>query len=741
MANIGYATMSVIPSLQGQMGQFGSQVESQMTPIGTGAGKKLGAAIGVGMAAVAGAAVVGKVLYDVGEAFDDMTETIRVGTGATGAALEDLRQSALSVGQNVPAEFGEIGTAVADLNTRLGLTGQPLEEMASQFLELSRITGTDVASNIATLTRTFGDWGIAAEDQAAAMDAIFRASQSTGIGIDALAGKVTQFGAPLRQLGFSFEESLAAFGKWEKEGVNAELVMGGLRQALGRFAAAGREPREAFDEVAAAIANAGSAGEANAIALETFGRRAGPDLAAAIREGRFSFEDLAATIASGDETILGAAEDTRDLAESWQIFKNRVLVGIEPIATRVFNALGDGMQWVIDNMGGFSAAWDQAREALAPVGDFIRDIFSSLEGEAASGAFDPIIQGARDLGGALQTAWSVAAPILQQIGDVIRSTFGDSEGGAGDIVRKAAETIGLAMSAIATIMQTNWTIIQGIWQAFGPTILGLLGNAFETVKGLVQGAMDVIQGIIRTVTALIQGDWSGAWAGIRQIAEGALRIIQSLISGAVGQIRVVMANAWAAVRGNVESAWAGITSSVAARVSALIDLIRGLPGRFVSALGNLGSLLRGAGRALIQGLIDGIRSRIAAVGDAAGAVAAKIRGFFPGSPVAEGPLRSWNNGGAGKRLGTLLADGLQASINDVQSASRRLAGAVVTPVAPGSQAGVLAGATAGGGAGVFTLGDKAFLTNLADRQAVVELDGMRVGQSIQRANTRRRPGR
>jgi len=37
--------------------------------------------------------------------------------------------------------------------------------MATRFLELSRITGTDVASNIKEVTRLFGNWNVAAEEQ------------------------------------------------------------------------------------------------------------------------------------------------------------------------------------------------------------------------------------------------------------------------------------------------------------------------------------------------------------------------------------------------------------------------------------------------------------------------------------------------------------------------------------------------------------------------------------------------
>lgn len=44
----------------------------------------------IGTAAVGAAAAAGKALYGIGEAFDEVEDTIRVGTGATGAALNGL---------------------------------------------------------------------------------------------------------------------------------------------------------------------------------------------------------------------------------------------------------------------------------------------------------------------------------------------------------------------------------------------------------------------------------------------------------------------------------------------------------------------------------------------------------------------------------------------------------------------------------------------------------------------------
>jgi hypothetical protein len=57
--------------------------------------------------------------------------------------------------------------------------------------------------------------------------------------------------------------------------------------------------------------------------------------------------------------------------------------------------------------------------------------------------------------------------------------------------------------------------------------------------------------------------------------------------------------------------------------------------------------------------MDGIRSAGGLAVSAARSVADKVAALLPGSPIKEGPLKSWNNGGAGKRLMEFLAYGIK----------------------------------------------------------------------------------
>ncbi len=415
--NVGYATLSLIPSAKGMLGGL----TKEMGPIGDAAGKSFGdrftrvmggvgktaaAAIGVGIAAGAG-------LLKLGGMFDDAFDKILIGTGATGSALDGLKTDFNKVFTTVPVSADQAATAIADLNTRLGLTGKPLQDLSAQFLDLSRITGTDVAGNIKGVTRVFGDWGIQTGDQSKALDQLFKASQVTGASIDQLSSGIVQFGAPLRQLGFSFEQGTALIGKFEREGVNTETVMGGLRIALGKMARAGEAPIDTFRRTVASIKAAGSAGEANTLALELFGARAGPDMAAAIREGRFEIDELVAQLQGAEGAITGTAAATDDWKEKLALLRNKALAKLGPLAAKVFDAVTRGIEWASPYLARF-ADWLGPRLTAA--------------GEAVTSWFRrnwPTIQAAiATVAGVVARVWqNQLRPALEGIGRGLRAAF------------------------------------------------------------------------------------------------------------------------------------------------------------------------------------------------------------------------------------------------------------------------------------------------------------------------------
>lgn len=450
-------------------------------------GKMVGTAgLALGGLALGGLAAATKGLADLGARFDDVSDTIRVTTGATGAALEGLNQSFKNVAKEAASPLEDVGTAIANINQRLELTGKPLEDVTTQFLNLSRITDTDLQANIDNITRLFGDWNVAAKDQTKVMDELFRATQSSGIGLDALTTLMVQFGAPLRNLGFSLQESEAMLALWNKTGVNTELAMSGLKIAVGNLAKEGKNAPVEIQKVIDKIFKLGPGAEATGLAIETFGKKAGPDLVDAITGAKFSIEDILGTIVNGQDTINQATADTDDWAEAWQRIKNKVLIGLEPVATRVFSAVGTGLdKWVApaftraqDAIGAFKGAWERADGTVTQSG--LNGVMERLANIIQQSLW-PWLQ---ELGNSLQIMAVMAWPIFE---DAIRGAY---------VIFKTL--IDYARDHETVMLGLKVTIL-GLAVAAGIAALAL-GSVAAVLGGLIGVTIIAIAGVVGTIT-------------------------------------------------------------------------------------------------------------------------------------------------------------------------------------------------------------------------------------------------
>ena len=425
------------------------------------------------VAAVGAIGAVGKAAFDMSEEINSAYDTIRIGTGATDDALAELQKSFDNVFKSVPADAATVGTAIADLNTRLGLTGTELETLATQFVKLSRITETDIGTNIQNLTRLFGDWGVATEDYETTLNSVFKVSQATGITIDKLSTSVVQYGASLRNMGFTLEESTAMLGKFEKEGVNTETALSSMRIALAKFAEDGVDAKTAFQSVIREIQNLGeTAGTARAI--EVFGSRAGSDMAAAIREGRFEFDELMKAIEESPETIDAADAATLGFAERVTQLGNKIMLAMTP--------LGSGIEVELDKV--FKLLNGFADNALPHIVSFF-NFFQSL-------------------------VLKLREPFEKVFGRIAQSLakfWGSSENTTGDALTVIAEAISQSVENMATLI--DWF--------------------FDTIYPVIEFGLANVVEIIKMVSDIITGDWDSLWQRVCSAAASAVQVLYSIL--------------------------------------------------------------------------------------------------------------------------------------------------------------------------------------------------------------------
>lgn len=204
------------------------------------------------------------------KSFQDGQDALRTETGATGAALDSLSESMVNVGSATPTSLAKIGEVMGTLSVRTDQTGPGLERLTKQIVDLDRM-GNKLSTD--TATRLFGDWTVSTGEQSHALDQLFRVSQVTGTSMEKLSATMVRYGAPLRAAGYSFRDAAVLVAKFGAEGVNVETVLAGLKLSLNRFAAAGREPKQALAETIDEIKRLGNSQEGVALAAQTFGKR------------------------------------------------------------------------------------------------------------------------------------------------------------------------------------------------------------------------------------------------------------------------------------------------------------------------------------------------------------------------------------------------------------------------------------------------------------------------------------
>lgn len=350
---------------------------------------------------------------------------------------------------------------------------------------------------------------------------------------------------------------------------------------------------------------------------------------------------------------------------------------------------------------------------------------------------------------ALSDMWAVVQPILLQIRNEIMAQWPEM----GATAQQAWSTIVTVVTTALQFLQLaiqSWTIVIGaLWSMFGETFLATLRGFMSASAEVFSGALNVIQGLFTAFSAVMSGDWSSLWSGLQQMLAGYLQAMGGLVSMGFALINGIVQASATVVLATVRAAWSAITSTfqaqmalaaslvsagmaavqstfsagvsgaqaiVAGGLSALVSMaaaalaplvgvvtgitsgmnaafsggLASMAGTVVSALSGLPGLLFSIGSSMISLLASGMISQLGRVASAAASVAQSIRNRFPGSPVKEGPLKSWNHGGgvtgAGRRLIGGLADGMEAELQAVSSAARRVAGAA-TPALSGAPLG------------------------------------------------------
>lgn len=483
------AVVNLAGSIDPSLGKAIEQAQKKISGLNVKA-LAVGAAAG-GIAVATGKAVIeaGKYMKDLGASFDDAADAIRIGTGATGDALDGLLDDFDAVYKSVPTTMEDASKAIADYNTRLGLTGPQLQEISKQAIQVSDMLGDDLGSVIEESSQAFQQWSIDADDMGGAMDYIFKVSQSTGMGFTDLMADMQKFGPQLQEMGYSFETASALMGQLDKAGVNTDEVLGAMKKSVATLAKEGISASDGLAMYYEKIKNAGTAAEAASIASEIFGTRAGSTMAAAIRDGSLAVADLTAELQENGETIAGAADDTYDFAERLQVMKQGLEVALKPMANTVFDGLNKFMPTLQKLMEQITPAISKAVEAAAP---FV-DEFLTGAADALEDVLPLISQLAADLLPVLTQLMSTLLPPLLNLVQTLLPP----------LMQIVSAVLPVLVSIISSLLPVITPLLEVALQIVNSVIMPLLDPLMQLVQALLPPILSLIGAITPLLTPLL----------------------------------------------------------------------------------------------------------------------------------------------------------------------------------------------------------------------------------------------
>ncbi|WP_105303102.1 phage tail tape measure protein [Anaerolactibacter massiliensis] len=401
-------------------------------------------------------------------------------TGASGEALTDMQNRAKDLATTIPTDFETAGSAIGEVNTRFGLTGDALEELSGQFIKFAQINGTDVSSSIDSVQKAMDAFGLQASDASGFLDTLNVVGQNTGISMDTLTSLMTTNATAFQELGLGASDAANLLGTLEKSGIDTSTVMTGLKKAQAEAAKEGTDMSTVLQQ---AFSSSGDA-------VDIFGSKAGPQLYAAMQSGVLSLDNFTAS-SDGLNSSMGSVSDTftntLDPIDQWQLTLNQLQItgaelgnSIATVAMPVLQELGTKVQEVGEWFNGLSEDQQQTIVKTLAVAAAVGPVLS-VGGKLISGV-GSLIEVVENLVGGIGGLTLSFNPVVAGIGLAIAAGVALYQNW--DTVKGYAEDLGNAISSTWDGITSATT---EAWDAVKNAISDKINAAKDTVKGAIDG--------------------------------------------------------------------------------------------------------------------------------------------------------------------------------------------------------------------------------------------------------------
>lgn len=517
---------------------------------------------------------------------DDGMDTVIQKTGATGEALQSMQNSVKNIATSIPVSFQDAGTAIGEVNTRFGVTGEQLEDISTKFLKFAKINGVDVNQSIDQVQKAISAFGLSTNDAGAFLDTLNKVGQDTGVSMDVLESGLISNSTALRGMGLNAASSATLLGNLEKSGVDVSTAMIGLKKVQANAMSEGISMQEAFVKALSSTDGA----------ISVFGAKAGPQLYAAFQNGALSadmFTDSSVSLEDALGSVSNTFDATLDPADQWQtVLNNLMQLGYE-VAEAVMPSIQTAVDAIIPAIKDLADGWSNLDPGMQQA------IIAGAGVLAVLGPVISIISGITGSIGKLSSGISMLLghPILLAIGAIIAGLVllyqnnEDFRNFVNEAWKNIQEVVGGVIDAIA-----------GFWTStLQPTLQAIGDFAQNILWPIIQVIFMAVGEVVQAVFSLIAGSW-------QNILLPAFTAIGAFLSNVLMPVFCTVFN--------------GIVTVVSAVFSAISDFWNGVLKPVFTAIGDAA-----------EWLIDAVRGPLTTIQDTFTNVFDGIKSFV--SPIVD----------------------------------------------------------------------------------------------------------
>jgi hypothetical protein len=405
---------------------------------------------------------------------EDQVAAFRAETGASAAEAERAGKAINGMSSRNIQPMKEIGQALINVHTQMGLTGDEAERTTQDFLTFGRATRQDASTAVSAFDNILDAWGLTAKDANGIMDQLVKSHQRFGGSVTENQAALTAIAPALKAMNLTVDDGVGLLNLFASSGLDASTAQRALNTAVQNM-----PPGENFKTVVTRLAGIADPAQRATEAVKIFGARAGVGLANAIKPGMVGLDSfiITAVQAAGASRTAADAMDSSFGAQAQLMFK-RFGSALTDLGTK-FGPLLSGLAGVASLAG--TLGIDKLARTLGPafIGAF-KELGAKSAAAVASG-FDAVVSGAQ--------------------GTVIGNLIADAIKRGIPRYRIAGQ---LVVGAVLGAMDVAWSAVS--------PVAGFLVREFMAIPGMGAVRAAVVGGASQI--GILWGSTSGTAAGV-----------------------------------------------------------------------------------------------------------------------------------------------------------------------------------------------------------------------------------